>query len=119
MARRASFDARRVRLDLALKVVTSRLPEELSPEIEKRRLAQRARLLADVGISGRISDAEALSRLLPLYRALATDQKADLAVNLQIVGILERLGQRPAAAKLRESLRLQYPDHPLLRGAPR
>ncbi len=115
----AAFATRRARLDLALKAVTSRLPRELPQDLRERRAAQRAVLLRDVSIPAQVSDAEALSKLLPLYRDLAGEEAADLHVHLKIVAILDALGQRGAAERLMEDLRREYPDHPFFTGGAR
>jgi tetratricopeptide (TPR) repeat protein len=119
VAQRGSFSVRRARLDLALKAVTSRPPKALPPQREAERAGQRAALLDDVGVPGRVSDAEALSRLLPLYRDLARDPAADLHVQLKILAILDAVGQRSAAERLMQELRQRYPGHPLLGGGTR
>jgi hypothetical protein len=112
---KASFPRRRLRLDLALKAVTSAVPRELPSHMRDLLIEQRAMLLRDVGIDPQVANTEVLARLLPRYRGLAAEPEADLYVELKIVAILDAMGNQAAADRLLEDLRERHPDAPELK----
>jgi len=118
VAAHAPFLRRRMRLDLAFRAAAVPEPRDLPSEARQQRLAVRAALLRDVGLPPQIPDREVLTRLLPMYRALARDPDADVYAYLTIFALLDRLGNRPAAEKALEEARRRFPDHPALRREP-
>ena len=109
---------RRARLDLALRASTApEVPGGLAPDLQARRRDDRARVLRDLGLDPGLSDREVLTRLLPLYQRLAEEPDGPRA-SLAVAGILDRLGNRPAAERLLQDLRRRHPGDPRLEGGP-
>jgi tetratricopeptide (TPR) repeat protein len=111
----APYERRKTRLNLALQVLVQKPPRDLSQAMRKMYLSKRATILRDVEIAPSRTDAEALARLLPVYRKLTGEPQAGPEETANLALLLEELGDGKEAAEVRRRAMARWPDSPLFR----